>query len=439
LALLGVGPAAAISPPPQPGGPAPLDGPPGPEFPTAQNRACLGAGLMPNSDLLAPPPASVALNLKQAWSLSRGDGVSVAIIDTGVHPNARLASLSPGGDYVVAGGDGLSDCDAHGTLVAGIVAAQSAAADGFEGVAPGAHLISIRWKSGAFNPQLPGIGDPTAQSTLDVRTLARAIVHAANLGARVIDVTLPDCVDTAHPVDQTVLAGAVGYAVDQRDAVLIAAAGDTSVAGCSQQNPDVDPATPNDARNWTGVKTISTPGWFSPDVLAVGFTTAQGAETSYSLAGPWVSVAAPGTGIESLDPGGSTVVNGVGAPGQLTPVGGSTFAAAYVGGLAALLRSRFPTESHSEILARIEASAHAPARGVDNAVGSGVIDPVQALSYPVAPSAPRGRYQARPLAMPPAAPAADRRPLVVAGLVIGAAVLLGLAALYANATIRRAR
>ena len=69
-----------------------------------------------------PPAAQQLLNLPAAWKLSRGSGQKVAVIDTGVTPHKRLARVIGGGDYV-SSGDGLDDCDAHGTLVAGIIAA----------------------------------------------------------------------------------------------------------------------------------------------------------------------------------------------------------------------------------------------------------------------------------------------------------------------------
>ena len=64
------------------------------------------------------------LNLPEAWQFGRGAGVRVAVIDTGVSPHPRLPNLIGGGDYVVDGGDGLSDCDAHGTWVASLIAAE---------------------------------------------------------------------------------------------------------------------------------------------------------------------------------------------------------------------------------------------------------------------------------------------------------------------------
>ena len=56
------------------------------------------------------------LNIAKAWQYSTGNGVPVAVIDTGVNPSPRLPVVS-GGDYIM-GGDGLTDCDAHGTIVA---------------------------------------------------------------------------------------------------------------------------------------------------------------------------------------------------------------------------------------------------------------------------------------------------------------------------------
>lgn len=430
-------PAAAIYPPPAwvPGTPPPADGPPGPEFPTKQDKACQSAGVLPASDLSQPPPASLALNLKQAWTLSRGAGVTIALLDTGVRPNPRLPTVRGGGDYAAPGGDGLSDCDAHGTLVAGIIAAGNSPGDGFEGVAPEADLISIRQYSGAFRADRPGSND-TAETAANVRTIARGIVHAVNMGATVIQVSLPVCVSVEKQVDQAALQAAIGYAVHVRGALIVAAAGDTGMSGC-EQNPPIDPGRPADPRNWRYVKTISTPAWFSPDVLSVGFTAAEGTPSSYSLTGPWISVGAPGTAIESLDPGGGGVVNGVGESGKLAPVGGTSFAAAYVTGTAALLRSRFPNETPSEIAARLQASAHAPARGVDNTIGAGVIDPVAALGYRTPPAPPDGLYLSSPLAMPTPERERDWHPAITAIVVMVAALVLGVGANYVGSVSRR--
>ena len=81
---------------------------------------------MPDTDYRVQPKYMDMLNLPEAWQFGRGAGVSVAVIDTGVSPHPRLPNLIGGGDYVVDGGDGLSDCDAHGTWVASLIAAEPA-------------------------------------------------------------------------------------------------------------------------------------------------------------------------------------------------------------------------------------------------------------------------------------------------------------------------
>ncbi|EUA14717.1 subtilase family protein [Mycobacterium kansasii 732] len=79
-----------------------------------------------------------------------GAGQRVAVIDTGVARHRRLLHLVGGGDYVSTG-DGTRDCDAHGTVVAGIIAGTAdSSADGFSGVAPEATVISIRQSSAKF-------------------------------------------------------------------------------------------------------------------------------------------------------------------------------------------------------------------------------------------------------------------------------------------------
>ncbi|MEV6280156.1 type VII secretion-associated serine protease mycosin [Nocardia sp. NPDC051832] len=432
-------PAAAIGPPDVVTGPPPPDPVVAPEFPMKQNTQCQTAGVLPASDLAQPPPADLALRLRQARALSRGAGVTVAVVDTGVHPNPRLPNLSGGGDFVVAG-DGLTDCDAHGTLVAGIIGAASDPADGFAGVAPDARIIAIRAHSAAFTEERPIGQDPVERLALPVRTLARAITHAAYLGAGVIVVPSALCVPVDLPVDQTSLAAAIGFAVYDRGALIVAGAGDTAGSGSScAQNPGIDPAHPADPRNWAGVKTIAVPGWFAPAVLTVGFTTADGTPVPESLNGPWVLAAAPGTGIESLGPDGAGLVNGIGPPGKLAPIGGPAFAAAYVGGVAALVRSRYPNENPADIIARLVGAAHAPARRIDNAVGAGVIDPLAALSYRTPPAAPAGLFRAAELPVPPPRPGPDTRPRRTALIVIAVIAALGLCVVLPGRTSRRAR
>ncbi|MGA6207819.1 type VII secretion-associated serine protease mycosin [Nocardia testacea] len=430
-------PAVALVPPEVVVGVAPPDGPPAPEVPTKQDSGCLATGVLKDTDISRTPPSELALNLADARTLSRGLGVTVAVVDTGVAPHPRLPNVVAGGDYVAAGGDGLQDCDAHGTLIAGIIGGAADPADGFTGVAPDARIISIRYRSAAFRIDR-GMADQRERLALEVRTLSRAITHAANLGAGIIAVPLPICLAVDSGVDLGVLAEAVGYAVHTRGSLIVAGAGNAENMGCSQ-NPGFDPGRPGDPRNWKYVKTASLPGVFSESVLTVGYTTAYGGVTDKSLMGPWVSVAAPGTGIESLGPGSTGLINGVGPPDKLGPVGGSSFAAAYTAGVAALVRSRYPNESPAQITARLTASAHAPARGIDNTVGAGMIDPVAALSYRTPPEPPAGLFQAGPLELPPPTRPADARPGITAAIVIIAAVLIGAATTYGVNSWRRQR
>ncbi|MFE7801073.1 type VII secretion-associated serine protease mycosin [Nocardia sp. NPDC057440] len=438
-AVLGItaAPVAALAPPEVVVGLTPPDEPPGPEVPMKQNQGCQSTGVLRDSDLTRTPPAELALDLPRARALSRGAGVTVAVIDTGVSPHPRLPNLVGGGDYIEAGGDGLFDCDAHGTLIAGIIGAQPDVADGFTGVAPDARILSIRNRSGAFTFDRVS-RDQTEATAHHIRALARAIVHAANLGAGVITVSLPICVPVQSQPDQSTLSAAIGYAVRIRGSLIVAGAGGSSTLGCGN-NPDMDWTRPEDLRNWKYVQTISTPGWFAPEVLTVGFTTATGAPMSDSMSGPWVSVGAPGTGIESLGPGANGLINGIGEPNKLVPVGGSSFAAAYVSGVAALLRSRFPNETPGEISARLQASAHGPARGIDNVIGAGIIDPMVALGYRTAPKVPAGLFMSRPLSIPAPPRAKDTKPAVTATVVILAAVLLGVGGTYASSVSRRRR
>ena len=104
-------------------------------------------------------------------------------------------------------------------------------------MAPHATIISIRQSSRAYELANPGGGDSEARKKAGtVATLASAIVHAANMGAKVINISVTACVSSADPLDQSAIGAAVWYAATVKDAVIVAAAGNEGEDECAQ-NP----------------------------------------------------------------------------------------------------------------------------------------------------------------------------------------------------------
>jgi membrane-anchored mycosin MYCP len=311
-------------------------------------------------------------------------------------------------------------------------------------VAPDVSIISIRQSSKAFSPKdaFAGNQDPaTRRKAGDVRTMARAIVHAANLGATVINISEVSCMTSTDILDQQDLGAAVRYAAVERNVVIVAAAGNVGdeASGDCKQNPIYNPLTPNDPRDWAGVTTIATPAWFSDYVLTVGAVDATGAPLQNSMAGPWVSIAAPGTDVEGLSPRDDGLMNAVeGRQNTLKQVGGTSFSAAIVSGVAALVRAKYPNLTAHQVINRLLATAHAPARGVDNEVGHGIVDPVAAQTYDLPPGEPVGpQHLAAPLVLAPPKIGRDMTPVWVsaggvAGTALLGAVVLGSAALISQ-------
>jgi type VII secretion-associated serine protease mycosin len=387
---VGSPPANPLGPPIIDPGALPPDGPPGPTQPMRQSSYCTEVGVLPGSDFRLTPKYMNMLNVADAWRFGRGAGVKVAVLDTGVTPHPRLPHLVGGGDYLFANGDGLSDCDAHGTMVASIIGAAPATglppADAFSGVAPDVELISLRQSSEAFTfkDPYPGNDDPFTQQQMDsIQIMARAIVHAANLGASVITIPLVTCMSTRNVLDQRALGAAIAYAAVHKDAVIVTAAGDTSKKGC-YQNPADGFVPPNGPRIWS-VNTVVTPAWFSDYVLTVGAIDSTGAPlTKMSVAGPWVSIAAPGTDVVALSPRDDGLINAVQGPNNtlLVPAG-TSFSTAIVAGVAALVRAKYPQLSSHQIINRLIRTARSPTGKVDNQIGYGVVDPVAALTRDV--------------------------------------------------------
>ncbi len=418
--LLATSPSAwAVNPPSVDIGVVPPAGSTGPAVPMAQRSECATTGVIPGSTPAAVR-APAMLNLPAAWQFSRGDGQVVAVIDTGVTPGPRLPNVEPGGDYI-ANTDGLSDCDGHGTAVAGIIGGQPGP-DAFSGVAPAARLLAIRQTSAAYAPRQSADDPAAVRAAADIAALARAVVHAADLGARVINISVVSCPRVDYGIDQQRLGAALRYAAVDRDAVIIAAAGDVGSAQISggtdcQPNPIGPAANGNDPRNWAGAESLSVPSWWQPYVLSVGSLTSSGEPSTFTMTGPWLGIAAPGEDAVSVGNGSDAgLVNGFpSSRGQWAPLNGTGYAAAYVSGVAALVRSRFPDMPAAQVIQRLQATAHNGARTPSNLVGAGAVDPVAALTWELpGPRSDGGGAGPARIAAPTQPPARDHTPRTVA-------------------------
>jgi membrane-anchored mycosin MYCP len=406
-----------------------------------KNGECSATGVISGTDFKAVPPSQQTLDPFAAWRFSRGDGQLVAVLDTGVRSGPRLPGVQPGGDYVEST-DGLTDCDGRGTAVAGLIAGQPGD-DGFAGIAPGARLVSLRVTSAKFSARNAG-GEPSlGRAVVDVTALGRAIVHAADLGARVITVSGITCLPADRNVDQGALGAAIRYAAVDKDAVIVAAAGNIGAAGAASgaacdSNPLTDLGRPDDPRNWAGVTSVSVPSWWQPYVLSVGSLTPGDQPSKFTMAGPWVGVAAPGESIVSVsnrDDGG--LANGLpNEHQQLVPLAGTSYAAGYVAGVAALVRSKYPELNSTQVIQRITKSAHNGARAPSNLIGAGPVDPVAALTWELPSAASGDKSPVKHVAAPPEPAPKNPLPRIVA---FGgtAALLLAVVAAAAIAARRR--
>lgn len=238
-----------------------------------------GGSTARNDPLLAAQPAELAWRLDDLHRFATGRGVTVAVIDSKIetsHPDLS-------GQFVVSEdfvSSGPAPSELHGTGVAGVIAAKAGNGMGIAGVAPGARLMALRacWQTGA------AAAGPTLCDTL---SLAKALHYAIDHKAQVINLSL------AGPPDP-LLARLVDIAL-ARKAVVVAA--------------------------------------YDPDLAHGGFPAqesgviAVGDESLQSL--PALVYGAPGRDIPTTQPGGKWYL-----------VNGSSYSAAHVSGLVALLRER---------------------------------------------------------------------------------------------------
>lgn len=430
-------------------------GTPDAQFTLGQNSGCIRTGVG-SVQLTDRPPAQDMMNIDTAHQFSTGQGVTVAEIDTGVNPHPFLTNggrLQNGGDYILGDGNALIDCDGHGTIVAGIIAADTRGKGvAFTGVAPDAKILAIKHTSTHYTAQNP---DGSTKTAGDLQTLAEAIRFAADQPqVKVITMSVDDCMLasaeslTLHSTEAMALEAAIHYAYTVKDKVVIAAAGNLPSQGNTtdqngQQASACQGASQNSNPNPNVVNQVQVPPVYAGDVMSVASVDpTTGAPSPFTVWGPWVTIAAPGQGITSVDPGdgGTGLSNSTTENNQPVPLQGTSFAAPYVAGVVALVRSKYPDLSAQQVVARVEATAQHPS-GVgqrNNQVGYGIIDPVAALTasipgqngVPVASSNP-----IKPLL--PMAAVKDWTPFRVALIGTVVAVVLLLTTLFVVRTVRR--
>ncbi|GGV20634.1 hypothetical protein GCM10010495_39940 [Kitasatospora herbaricolor] len=351
------------------------------------------------------PWAQTVLRPDAAWQLSRGAGVTVAVVGSGVDAasgvlDGRLAL----GPREYGPGDAGRDCVGHGTFLAGLIAARRQDGTGFAGIAPEARILAVAVTDEA------GITTPAL--------LAKGIRDAADGGARVIAVAVP------VPVGGEDLAGAVRYA-GERGALVVAPAGpDATSSGASGGR-----AFPAAYPEVLAVAGLSPNGAVSNGAASSGAVSngggSDGGAAGTEAAGPGgrVDLVAPGDALMSVGPGGKGYFTG----------SGPSFATAVVAGTAALVLGYRPELTAAQLLDRLKATAYHPGTALPDArLGYGTVDPLAAVSA-LLPGARNGAAAQPPARAgtavaavgPPAARPADGQAVAVAGGVLGGVALVG--------------
>ncbi|WP_412744571.1 S8 family serine peptidase [Krasilnikovia sp. MM14-A1004] len=317
--------------------------------------AATSIGTVPAHAAETRPPAGywiTQLGVDRAWATSRGKGVVVGVVDTGVdadRPDLRGAVL-PGREFPDLG-DGLVDAWGHGTEVAVLIAGRGGPR-AVTGVAPQASIVPAKVSGGA-------------------ETVDEAMHWLVDQGASVINLSLGE---TAHGQrHQAAFDDGLRYA-REHDVVIVAAAGNAGT--------DTGVVSPADRPGVVAVSAVDQTGAFRPDI---------------SVSGPEVAVAAPGFDMAADQPRQGAAHNG------------TSYSAAVVSGVVALIRSRYPGLPASAVVNRLLATAdRTPGAGRDARYGYGIVNAARALTESVAPGvdAPLGSLAAPPPTRPGISPVA---------------------------------
>ncbi|WP_344928199.1 S8 family serine peptidase, partial [Streptosporangium carneum] len=288
------------------------------------------------------------LDLPDAWRVSKGGDVTVAVLDSGVDPGHRdlAGSVVEGKDFTAgANPRGVVPSRLHGTYMASLIAGHGhgpGGALGVIGVAPRARILSVRV---ILEDEEPGFREFNTAERFE-NVVARGIRYAVDHGADVINMSISKELATREE------RAAVRYAIS-KGVVLVAAAGNE---GAGKPAP-------------TGYAPYSYPAAF-PGVVSVAAADRRLRRASFSNWNPSVLVAAPGVDILGAGPGDEYWVGR-----------GTSQATALVSGVAALIKAKYPKMSPALVAQALTAGAtRRPSGGYDTGVGFGVVNAPRALA-----------------------------------------------------------
>ena len=354
-----------------------------------------------------------AVGVRRAWEVSRGRGVTVAVVDSGVAAGNQHFQgpdgpvVLPGIDLSGENTDGRVDVGEHGTAIAGAIAAQELPKEmgsGLVGVAPEAKILPVRVETGLQENRPQKEGEETFMSKV-----GRGIQWAADHGAQII-VVAQSSKDPNSDLEAAV-------AAVRGRALVVASTGNTYQD--QKNNEVVYPAA------YEGV-------------LAVTASDAYGFASDQQVHGAHVDLAVPAAVIHTTWFDQADCL--VGGYSGDTPLPSSSYATAYAGGFAALVASQFPNESPDMWKYRLEVTA---LRGSSdqrtNELGWGIVAPYEALTFddigtrygPPHPDQAAHPVPNRPAEVSPHLTSRDNimtmRTYIVCGIVVlGAAILGGL-------------
>ncbi|MEU6929104.1 type VII secretion-associated serine protease mycosin [Streptomyces sp. NPDC046374] len=285
-----------------------------------------------------------AMKADDMWKVSKGEGVVVAVIDSGVDksiPDLR-GQVLPGKDFSLLDGDENNDIDNHGTGMAALIAGTGARGpeQGSFGLAPRAKILPIRlpYKEERWATK-NRVKETFSQS------MAKAIRYAADSEARILNISVAN---SGKPGPE--LAEAVRYALS-KNKLIFAGVGNTAEEGNAVEYP------------------AATPG-----VVGVGGLNNKAAWWEKSQTGPQVDLAAPAENITNACTGGT----------QLCEGSGTSSATALMSASAALIWAEHPDWTNNQVLRVMLNTAGKPKSGKarTDSIGYGAVRPRVALTTP---------------------------------------------------------